>query len=495
MLKSLKEKTGSYQLNNPLVIVLLIAFIIILGWVIATGGLITAIGILFLPPILIFLNRLFVKPEIGIYTLIVLSFFAIGVTRYIPLPLGMSIDIFLVISVITVFFKFFYTKIDLTYVNSDITWLLLLWFLYSILQFFNPEALSQKAWVFAMRSISFYPLLLVPLTFLLFKKVKYVYIFIYLWGFLSILGTLKGLQQLYIGPDFAEQKWLDTIGGITHILFGELRVFSFYSDAGQFGAAQGATGIMGLLVALNIKGFLNKSFFWAVALSGLWGMMISGTRGALIVPLIGGMVYLIHRKNFRVIIIGIILMASIYSFFRYTYIGNSNSQIRRMRTAFTPSDEASLQVRLENRRVLKVYLSSRPFGGGIGSAGGWGQRFSPNGFLASIPTDSWYVQIWAEQGIIGLTLHLLILAYIFTKSSYLIMFKIHDPELRGIFSAICAAFAGIMGASYGNGILGQIPSSVITYISWALMFMSPYFDYQLRTSPADSRFSLFSFNK
>ncbi len=487
MLKSLKEKSGSYQLNNPWVITLLIAGIVVLGWIIANSRLLIAIGILFLPPILIYLNRLFVKPQIGLYTLIILGFIAIGLNRYIVgLPLGMSIDIFLVLTVIAVFFKFFYEKLDLTLVKSDLSVLMLIWFLYSLMQLVNPEVLSQKAWFFAMRSISLYSLFIVPLTFLLFNRVKYIYILLYLWGVFSILGTLKGLQQLYIGPDFAEQRWLDRVGAVTHILFGELRVFSFYSDAGQFGAAQGAAGIAGILIALNIKGFYKKLFFCTMALFGLWGMMISGTRGAIIVPLIGGMVYLIHRKNFRVIIIGTILLACVYGFFRYTNIGSSYAQIRRMRTAFSPADDASLQVRLENRRILKVYLKSRPFGGGIGSAGGWGLRFSPHGFLASIPTDSWYVQIWAEQGIVGLTLHLLILAYIFTKSSYLIMFKIHDPELRGILSALCAAFAGIMGASYGNGILGQIPTSVITYMSWAFLFMSPYLDHKLSMLKAKS---------
>ncbi|MCD4773526.1 MAG: O-antigen ligase family protein [Bacteroidales bacterium] len=481
MLKSLKDKSGSYILNNPLVIVILVICMIILGWIIAKGGLFIAIGILFIPPILIYLNRLFVKPQIGLYTLIIFGFIAIGLNRYIVgLPLGMSIDIFLTLTLIAVFFKFFYNKANLSIINTDLSWLMLIWFIYSIMQLANPEVLSQKAWFYAMRSISLYPLLAIPLTYLLFNKVKYLYILIYLWGIFSILGTLKGLQQLYMGPDYAEQRWLDQIGGLTHVLFGQLRIFSFYSDAGQFGAAQGAAGIAGLIIALNIKGLYKKLFFLIMGMLGLWGMMISGTRGAIIVPLLGGMVYLIHRKNIKILILGGFLMLGIYGFFRFTYIGHTNAQIRRMRTAFRPSDDASLQVRLDNRRILQVYLKSRPFGGGIGSAGGWGTRFSPHGFLANVATDSWYVQIWAEQGIVGLTLHLFILAYIFTKSSYLIMFKIHDPELRGILSALCAAFAGIMGANYSNGVLGQIPTSIITYMSWVFIFISPYFDYELR---------------
>jgi hypothetical protein len=61
-------------------------------------------------------------------------------------------------------------------------------------------------------------------------------------------------------------------------------------------------------------------------------------------------------------------------FFKFTMIANGNDQVRRMRTAFDPND-ASLQVRLDNQKILKGYLDSRPFGGGIGHAGDKAQRF------------------------------------------------------------------------------------------------------------------------
>ncbi|MDO8898240.1 MAG: O-antigen ligase family protein, partial [Bacteroidales bacterium] len=255
-------------------------------------------------------------------------------------------------------------------------------------------------------------------------------------------------------------------------LFGELRAFSFFSDAGQFGAAQGAAGVVGIIVAMNIKGLHNKVFFTIMGVSGLWGMMISGTRGAMIVPMVGGVTYILLRKNFRAVIVGGFFLALIYAFFAYTYIGEGNSQIRRMRTAFRPDEDESYLVRLENRRILSGYLASRPFGGGIGSAGDWGQRFSPQGFLAQIATDSWYVQIWAEQGIVGLILHLFILTYILIKGSYIIMFRLKEPELRGVVSALMAGFTGIMGASYGNGVLGQMPTGILIYLSWVVIFVS-----------------------
>jgi len=337
MFSFLKDKIGSDKLQHPLVLAALFIVTIILGIIIARGGIMIAAAMVVLFPVIIYFNRFFSNPRVGIYTIVILGFIAIGLTRYVQnIPFGLSVDGFLVLTYVAVFFRYFNDGIKWQNANRDLTYLSIIWFAYSILQLVNPEALSRTAWFYAMRGISLYMLLLIPLSFMIFNRLRFLYAFLYLWGIFSILATLKGLQQLYIGPDSAEQYWLDTVGAVTHILFGELRVFSFFSDAGQFGAAQGAAGAVGLLVALNIKGLHNKVFFIIMGVMGLWGMMISGTRGAMIVPMVAGLTYIVHRKNFRVIVIGGLLLALVYAFFAYTYIGQSNSQIRRMRTAFRP---------------------------------------------------------------------------------------------------------------------------------------------------------------
>ena len=152
----------------------------------------------------------------------------------------------------------------------------------------------------------------------------------------------------------------------------------------------------------------SKLFFIVVALAGFYGMIISGTRGALSIPLAGFTAYFVLRKNKTIMVAGFFLLIAVFIFFKYTTIGQGNYQIRRMRTAFDPND-ASLQVRLENQRLLKTYMASRPFGGGIGHGGVKAQKYLPNAYLSQIPTDSGYVLIWVEQGIVGLLLHLFIL--------------------------------------------------------------------------------------
>lgn len=493
MFESIKLKTGAAKLEHPLIIAGIVVLSVILAYLIAKGGLIMAAALIGLLVGLVFFNRLFNNPALGIESLLVFSFVAIGITRYIRgVPLGLGVDGLLVLSFVAYFFKNFNTKINLGQANRDITYLVLLWFAYAVLEFFNPQALSRTAWFYAMRGTSLYPILMMPLVLLLFKRLKYLYMFLYVWGIFTILGTLKGLQQLYVGLDGGEQFWIDTIGGITHVINGNLRVFSFFSDAGQFGAAQGAAGIVGLLMVYSLKGTGNKIFFFIVGMMGFWGMIISGTRGAMVVPMIGGVVFIVLKKDLRIIILGALFLAFTYVFFAYTFIGDNYYQIARMRTAFRPEQDASYQVRLANRAILQTYLADKPFGGGIGSAGNWGIRFSPQGFLANVATDSWYVQIWAEQGIIGLFLHLFILSYIFLKGSYLIMFRLKNLELIGILGALIAGFAGIMGASYTNGVLGQMPTGALIYMSWGFIFMSQQLDreYSYRVSIGKSPWSI-----
>jgi cell division protein FtsW (lipid II flippase) len=124
----------------------------------------------------------------------------------------------------------------------------------------------------------------------------------------------------------------------------------------------------------------------------------------------------------------------------------------------------------------------RPFGGGVGHAGVKAKPYTPTAFLANIPTDSWYVQIWAELGITGLILHLAILFFIILKGSYIIL-HIRDPELRFKMVALLSGVFGIMVSSYGNGVYGQMPTGLLVYTSMALVFMSQKFDDELARKP------------
>ena len=169
-------------------------------------------------------------------------------------------------------------------------------------------------------------------------------------------------------------------------------------------------------------------------------------------------------------LLGLTAMFSAYAFLKYTTILHNVYAIRRMRTGLDP-ENPSLKVRHANQQILAAYLRSRPIGGGIGSAGSWGQRFSPGTLLAETPTDSWFVKVWAEEGIVGLYLHLSILFYIAIQGG-IYLWNLEDQHLRQMLMALHAGMVGIYAASYGNGVLGQMPTGILVYTSWCFIFMA-----------------------
>jgi hypothetical protein len=481
-LNPFEKVSGSNKLGTPKYVFLILLAATIAGWLISTSGLIAGIGLILFPLIFAYLVLFFRYPIIGLYSAISLGFIILGLSRYIKgFQLGLGMDGILVLTYIALIFNRFRDRVDWKPAKKDVTLLAAIWFAYSIIEVVNPESRSFPAWLAGMRGISLYMMLFIPLTLLFINSNRKLDIFLVLWGTFSLLVSLKGIVQNTIGVDPWEKAWLDAGAAQTHILFGKLRIFSFLSDAGQFGANQAYSGVVAIIVSFVEKNRRKKIFFIIVGVLGLYGMLLSGTRGAISIPLAGFMLYFILKKNKVVMISGFFLMLLVFVFFKYTLIGQDNQQIRRMRSAFDPND-ASLQVRLENQKKLKVYLASRPMGGGIGHAGVKAQKYLPNAFLSNVATDSWYVLIWAEQGVIGLSLHLFILFYILIKASYLIMFRIRDPILKIKMAALASGMFGVMVASYGNAVLGTMPTGMLIYTSMAIMLNAETLDKEAATT-------------
>ncbi len=427
--------------------------------------------VLLLPFVVLFAATVFHDPRLGLLMVFFMNYFALGLVRYIQAPWGLSVDLLLLLTWIALFFKAFNVKIPLHKAANDLTLVAAIWYAYIFLQLFNPETVSREAWFYAMRGVGFYKLLTIPLAFIILDHPKYVKLLINIWAVLTLMAVMKSFMQKFYGFDPFEQRWLDGGGSLTHIILSGVRYFSFFSDAGNFGASMGFSGVALSIVALHDKKVNRKIIFGGIALLAFYAMLLSGTRGALAVPISGFFLYTILSKRIKILAAGSIFMLAMFIFLKFTYIGQDNYEIRRARSALDPQD-ASFQVRRNNQRLLSNYLASRPFGGGIGSAGNWGQRFTPNTFLANIPTDSWYVMIWAETGIIGLMLHISILLFIVGKSAWIIMAKLKNTELIFRLTALLSGMFGIIVASYGNGLLGQMPNGVIIYLSMSFIFMA-----------------------
>lgn len=443
-------------------------FSLIIALLIAYTGLVTGALLTLLMPALFFIALVFKFPTIGLKAYFVASFTAIGLTRYLPGPLGLVVDALLVFTWLVLILQK-YPNIK-QHIWNPLVMLMFIWFGYLVFQIINPEARSKAAWFYAMRGLGLYFALGIPLVFVLFPKQKHLYTFLKMYIGFCVATALWGYKQRFIGIDAAEQAWLNAGAATTHVLFGKLRVFSFLSDAGQFGGVMAHATVTAAVIALGNPKFSGKLIYGALAAFFFVALAISGSRGPVVMVFAGFGMYLLLIQNFRLILLGAIVGGGLFGLLNFTSVGSNIAEVQRIRSAFNPNDP-SLLVRLENQRKLKAYLANKPFGGGVGSGGEWGQRFTPGTFLAETPYDSWYVKVWVETGIIGLIIHLSSILIILTVG-YIRIVRVKNEYTRVILSALFASYFAAAVGSYGNQLYGQMPMNTIIIFSTAFFFMA-----------------------
>jgi len=56
-------------------------------------------------------------------------------------------------------------------------------------------------------------------------------------------------------------------------------------------------------------------------------------------------------------------------------------------TAFSGSEDPSMNIRLRNRELIRFYIQSNPVGYGLGGTGYLGNKYTPNTFIGTFATD------------------------------------------------------------------------------------------------------------
>ncbi|MFT4094891.1 MAG: O-antigen ligase family protein [Niabella sp.] len=458
---------------------LFISIGVLLSLLMAVGAVFTESYYLPLLPVLalvafIYLIFVFREPFNGLIGAIVYCFFFYVLGREIDggIPYGMGIEILLGVTLLSVWYNA--DKMDFSLLKSNLFFLMLFWFILSILEIANPAGASMQGWLQEIRGVALVPFMLVCLGLLLINNLKRVKLFVILILTFSLIGALNGIKQKHIGLSAGEQRWLDAVGYITHILGGNLRIFSFYSEAAQFGASMGQFVSLAIVLALGVKMWNRKVFLILCGGILFYGMLISGTRGALFALLVSAVFSIFLTKRIRVIFSGGIVLMLFFCFLKFTTIGNTNYGIFRLRSAVNPQDK-SLNLRFSNQQKLSDYLSSRPFGGGLGVIGAFGHAFNSDKYLSTIEPDSYWVKLWAEYGIVGFTLWFCMMMY-FLGSITGIVWKTRDPNLRVKLCGLGGSVAGLFACSYGNEVMNNMPSSLVIYLSLAVLFNAPRLD-------------------
>jgi len=470
---SMLEKIGEGILNHIGLKILAVLCCLFLSFLAISAGLIPALGFAMLPFIICFLIICLKHPYISFLFLFTVCFFIMGAMRYIrfPLPAGIIVDIVILFNFIVIAINHNYRSYNPTFKLPVFFLISMCWTVYCLVQIFNPDG-SLSNWVVTIRSIALYICLFQFLVYYIFTDYNKVRYFLLFWGSLALFAALKAIGQKYIGFDTNETIWLYTLGAHTHVIYSGIRFFSFFTDAANFGCHMGMAMVVFSILSFYEKVRLVKVFFIIVAISTMYGMFISGTRSAIAIPFAGYAFYILLLKRWQLMIFGGFVLLVMYCFFAFTTIGSSNADIRRMRTAFQFTEDASFIVRQENQQKMKEFMGGYPIGLGIGTA-----KHSEEGdLLHGLPTDTSLVFIWVETGVIGLTIYLLVWFSCLAICFYYVWFKLKDPEVRAICTAAAAGIAGMAVAGYGNEVLHQFPTGQTIYILMAIAMICPYLE-------------------
>lgn len=305
------------------------------------------------------------------------------------------------------------------------------------------------------------------------RLIKYLRV----WACLSLFSAFWTWKMINIGLTPTEHEWLYNSGYRTHILNGGtlIRYWSTFNDAATYGCNAGSSAIAFLIFGITSKPKFDKIFFILTAVAVTWGMFQSGTRTGIFTMIAGFMVFLVLSRSIKIMVPSAILGGFFLIILIFTNIGNSNQQMRRMRSAFKKGD-ASATVRDVNKAAIAKYMKDAPWGIGIGMMSTNIPANNKFRLLSEIPPDSEYVFIWVRTGPIGLIVFTTCMVLILLGGCVVVLFKLKSPSLIGIGGGLCASFVSIQIGAYANQILYQYPNGLTFFGAMAIVYILPYIE-------------------
>lgn len=475
----LKKSLIVDKINHPLVLFFILLFSIAAAIVIAffglKAGIIGIIGIIAAPALYVTI----VNPRIGIIISIIVSYFLMFAEKFTSFPVGTIMDGLLALLIFGFFLKQ-KKRQDWKIFKNPVSVMVLIWIGYNFIEVANPAAESRLAWVYTIRTVAV--VLLMYFIFLYhISTVQFIRLIFKIWIALSLVAALYGLKQELFGFFSFEQAWLDANPSARSLYFiGDTwRKFSIFSDPVTFSYNMVISAILCISLMTGPLKNWKKLILFLIAFTCIFSMLYSGTRGAyVLVPVALGM-FLILKFNKKILLLSIVAGSIMGAL---VFMPTSNQSIRRFQSAFSPEYDASFNVRTTNQKAIQPYIISHPIGGGLGATGTWGQRFSPESFLANFPPDSGYVRVAVEIGWVGLLIFC-ILIFVILKVGITNYYKIKNKELKSYSLAMVLIVFALHIGNYPQEALVQYPTNILFSLVLALMNVIFSMDKNLSKTP------------
>ena len=434
------------------------------------------VAVMCIPAIALVGYFLFSRKMAMFYTLFIVNTIIMFIERHFHLPVPVSLinelfELMLIGMVLVDHWRFHLSRlINVMFLCA------IVWVMFCCIEIFNDQCglgIDVYRWYTGARLMSMQILYAFVVTTLFIDTPKKIMTLLFIWAVFIVFAAIWLWKQKNIGLTEAESRFLWS--SPAHIMGGKIRYFSCFTDAANFGIHTAVASAAFLIIAATMKVTRIRIFFAIVGCIGIWAFFGSGTRTAMFCFIATIMVFIVLCKNKKLILsVSAVFLVFLYILI-FTNIGDSNQNIRRMRTAFDKED-ASLGVREQNKATLRKYMVDAPWGVGIGLENGDVPPFNKFKLITQVPPDSEYVYIWVRTGVVGLTVFCIINAVMFLGACWIVFFRLKNPSIRGVGIAYTAAFIGMHLGGYANQILLQFPNVLIYYGGLATVYLLPHIE-------------------
>ena len=468
--KWLRHKIMLQKLNNPLGYVFIVSFSILLGLFIGATGIKTGAlmlgGLMALPVLFMILADL----QIGLVLILIVAFLTNLLAKIGDYPVGIALDALAYFMLFAIFIRQIKER-NWDFINNPISFMIVIWMVYSMMMALNPEG-SVKAWLYSVRAMAGLIIIffIALYAFSSLERIKFMFKVILM---LSFFAALYGLKQEWIGFEDWEMAWLraNERRWLLIVQWGRVRVFSIFSDPTTMGIPMVYMSVFCVIMATAPIKMWKRITLLIFAASMLLCMGYGGSRTPVVLIPIGFLFYIILTLQRKIMLfagVGLLM------FFFVMLKDSSNPVLYRLQSAFR-SNDASVQVRLDNQRLIQPYIQSHPFGSGLGTTGILGQRFRPDSWLSYFAHDSGFVRVAVEMGWIGLIIYMALLFKILQTGIYYYL-RVRDPVIKTMYLAINCLIFILIVASYPQEIIILLPTSIIFYMCTAAIIRLKDFD-------------------
>ena len=407
----------------------------------------------------------FIRLDLGVMLMLGIGFSIEFLRKYSDAPFGVALDGLLVVFAVSLVAQLA-QKRDFEFMRHPVSYMVLAWMYYCVFEFFNPWTVSRLAWIYTVRSLAGL-LFLYFIALYAFDSVEKIKRVIKVVLGLGLVAALYGLNQEFNGFTQAELAWLYEDEKRFQLIFqwSRMRVFSLFAEPTTCGIVMGYLAAMCSVLLFGPYKAWQKGVLAVAALAMIATMGYAGSRTpiAMFPAGLAFFVLLYPKKH-------ILLLATVFFTFGTLAMmkSSSNPVIHRVQSAFKPGADASMQVRLDNQKIIQPFIRSMPIGSGLGTTGDWGRRFAPGFWLSNFAHDSGLVRIAVEAGWIGLLIYVAFLMTIMVTGIRQV-FRVRDPVAKNLTLAILVVMFCLVVASYPQEAIPMLPTSVVFYVLLACM--------------------------